>query len=191
MGISGASGCQTAIPEGAGRGQVAVAWGFAGAGWLSGHADACRRRCWFPAQLPMSGWAAAPVKDRAVPGRWRRRRQASLRGWPLTRMMEGCGDRGCGAGGGVFGLWLPQGRGRFSGSGSAAGCSHPFACPRRGRGAWGRCGSGPGGANQGDARAAAGTGSRQLHGLPPASPAGCHPAGAGSAAQRMCPSRRP
>jgi hypothetical protein len=86
-----------------------------------------------------------------------------------------------------------------SGAGSAAGCSHPFACPRPGPGRMGRSASEKrsGGVNQGGARAArTGGADRTATSRLAAGQEGCHAAGSGDPAgacgrQRICPSRRP
>jgi hypothetical protein len=109
--------------------------------------------------------AGGQVKDRAQPGRGVP--EASLR-WP-----SGCpmiGAAGTGAGGRAR-YSVVSGRPMFrgsSGAGSAAGCIHPFACPRPWPGGMGRVRvrERSGGVNQMDAQPPAG-GGRIACGLAP------------------------
>jgi hypothetical protein len=93
----------------------------------------------FAGSCHVRGEPLGQVKDRAGPGR----RGGAGGVLEVTRrepddLAAGNGSRGrCG----VFGCFRSVPWAGSSGAGSAAGCSHPFACPRPGPGGMGRCAS--------------------------------------------------
>ncbi len=136
------------IPEGVGPCQ----WGFCG-GLAGGWACVTRVSC-FPDSCGVRGERAGGSRTGAEPGRpGRAAPEASLRRPPGSPMM---GQRGTGAPRGVRAYSVAVRSVPCSGSrgaGSAAGCSHPFACPRPEPGiAWGGSASGRDAVRRGQSR---------------------------------------